>query len=271
LKDAAPLRPGFAIGVGAAAGFLSGLLGIGGGLVAGPALAARGLPLARALGTSVAMVGPVAAVGALAEGLTAPQHLAPGFALLLALGGQLGAPLGARALVRMPERVLRAAFVALLAYAAARNLGLSGAVPDAAVTGLAGAEALPRALAAAAIGVFAGVSASLFGIGGGLVAVPGLVFVVGGFDFHMAAGTSLLAMVPTALRAGWIAHRQGRVDFAAARALVPAAVVAAVAAVLLRNLQLDAVLLARVFGAFLLLAGARLWFAPPRAAGSGPA
>jgi len=88
--------------------------------------------------------------------------------------------------------------------------------------------------------------------------VPALVFLVGGFTFHEAAGTSLLAMVPTALRAAWLAGRDGRVVPGVARPLVMAALPAAAAAVLLRNLGLTPGVLARIFGIFLLYAFLRL-------------
>jgi len=48
-----------------------------------------------------------------------------------------------------------------------------------------------------AIGLAAGLLSGLFGVGGGTVIVPFLVFLVG-FDQRLAAGTSLAAIVPTA-------------------------------------------------------------------------
>ncbi len=49
-----------------------------------------------------------------------------------------------------------------------------------------------------AIGLAAGLLSGLFGVGGGTVIVPFLVFLVG-FDQRLAAGTSLAAIVPTAM------------------------------------------------------------------------
>ncbi|WP_404434174.1 sulfite exporter TauE/SafE family protein [Microbacterium lacus] len=48
------------------------------------------------------------------------------------------------------------------------------------------------------IGLAAGLLSGLFGVGGGTVIVPFLVFLVG-FDQRLAAGTSLAAIVPTAM------------------------------------------------------------------------
>lgn len=57
-------------------------------------------------------------------------------------------------------------------------------------------------------GAFTGLLSALFGVGGGLLMVPFMVVVLGG-DQHVAEGTSLLVIVPTAL-AGTIVHVRSR-------------------------------------------------------------
>ena len=259
MTEQAALRPAFGMLVGAAAGLLSGLLGIGGGLVVGPALALRGFTLPRALGTALWVVVPVAVMGVTTEIASASALLRPDTAAWLAAGGLFGAPWGARWVVRWPDGLLRAVFVLFLLFAAARSFGLvGGAAPSGALAGIGGGVPWLAALLSMGVGVLAGISSSLFGIGGGVVVVPGLVYLVGGFSFHAAAATSLLAMIPTAALGAWIARRQQRVDAASAAWLVPSAVVAAAAAVLLRNSSFDARSLAWTFGGFLLLVAARL-------------
>ena len=61
------------------------------------------------------------------------------------------------------------------------------------------------AIVVVAVGVCVGVVSALFGIGGGIVMVPFLVLVLGESQ-HVAVGTSLVVIVPTAL-AGVYAHR----------------------------------------------------------------
>ena len=74
---------------------------------------------------------------------------------------------------------------------------------------------LPVALGIVAFGVAVGVLSALFGIGGGIVMVPFMVLLLDGSQ-HLAEGTSLLVIVPTAI-AGVIAHsKRGFVDFRAA-------------------------------------------------------
>lgn len=46
-----------------------------------------------------------------------------------------------------------------------------------------------------ALGLFAGIAAGLFGIGGGIVLVPALVYIFG-LTQHQAQGTTLAIMVP---------------------------------------------------------------------------
>lgn len=66
------------------------------------------------------------------------------------------------------------------------------------------------------IGVFAGLMAGILGIGGGVIVVPGLVFVFHYTQFipeqaimHVAAGTSLAVMVSTAFAALLAHHKVG--------------------------------------------------------------
>jgi uncharacterized membrane protein YfcA len=114
---------------------------------------------------------------------------------------------------------------------------------------------LAVALVSLAIGVAVGVASALFGIGGGLLMVPYLVAL--GAGQHLAEGTSLLVIVPTAI-AGTIAHhKRGYVSFRHAWYLVPGGVAGALLGAFLAN-NMDAGLLQKVFGVFVLLMGARL-------------
>src|SRR3954447_1437117 len=63
---------------------------------------------------------------------------------------------------------------------------------------------------AIAIGLAAGVSSGMLGVGGGIIFVPGLVFVLG-LSQLSAESTSLLAIVPVALVGAWRQHGYGNV------------------------------------------------------------
>src|SRR3954469_3601338 len=63
---------------------------------------------------------------------------------------------------------------------------------------------------AIAIGLAAGVSSGMLGVGGGIIFVPGLVFVLG-LSQLAAESTSLLAIVPVALVGAWRQRSYGNV------------------------------------------------------------
>ncbi|QFY43219.1 sulfite exporter TauE/SafE family protein [Candidatus Methylospira mobilis] len=66
------------------------------------------------------------------------------------------------------------------------------------------------------IGVLSGVSAGFFGIGGGIVTVPALIYWAG-FSQHMATGTSLAVLLPPiGFAAAFEYYRHGNVDIRAA-------------------------------------------------------
>jgi uncharacterized membrane protein YfcA len=65
-------------------------------------------------------------------------------------------------------------------------------------------------IGAIAVGLGAGVIAGLLGVGGGVLFVPGLVFLLG-LGQHQAEATSLLAIVPVALVGTYRNDRYGNV------------------------------------------------------------
>lgn len=62
------------------------------------------------------------------------------------------------------------------------------------------------------LGLVAGTLSGLIGIGGGIIIVPALVFLVG-LSQHEAQGTTLALMVPpVGILAAWTYYKQGYVD-----------------------------------------------------------
>lgn len=183
------------IGVGLLAGFLAGLLGIGGGVVIVPLLSMvfeslgvaheRVLPLA--LGTSLATILLTSVSSARAHHLrgavdwSALRRLVPGI-LLGAGAGSLVAP-------RIPVFALRLFFACFLVFVAVQM-----ALPK--KSGAKEAKALPLGgwiLGGLAIGLVS----SLVGIGGGTLTVPFMIFA--GAAATVAVGTSAAAGFPIAL------------------------------------------------------------------------
>lgn len=99
--------------IGLAAGVVSGLLGVGGGVVMVPLLVTVvGLTQHKAHATSLAAIVPIAAVGAATFAIAGAVDYA--VAALLAIGSLVGAPLGARIMARSGEGALKIAFGILL-------------------------------------------------------------------------------------------------------------------------------------------------------------
>jgi hypothetical protein len=258
-------RPWVPAAIGAIAGFASGLLGVGGGFVVVPLLVVWGrTSAARAAGTSLAAILPIAVVGAghYYFGGGSP-HLNLTVAALVVLGSLPGAYLGARAVRHVPSRALQMALAVLLAaigaYEIARVLSGTHLTPP-------GQAVQPDALTAALVvgaALLIAAASGLAGVGGGILLVPAMVLGLG-MDQHVAQGTSLLAILPTAAIGALVHHRHGDVDIRAAALIggvgAPASVLGASLA-----LALPQAMLVLVFGSFLLAAAARMW---PRRAGA---
>ncbi len=111
--------------VGGLIGLLSALVGIGGGSLSVPYLAARRLPMVQAVGSAAAGGIPIAWGGTLGfvisgtgvAGLPGPHwgYISGGGFLGLALFSVITAPIGARLAHRLPPRRLKQGFAALLA------------------------------------------------------------------------------------------------------------------------------------------------------------
>ena len=192
------------IGVGLAAGMLSGLFGVGGGTVIVPML----VLLLRfdqrlAAGTSLAAIVPTATVGVVSYAVHGSVAWIP--ALILAAGAVVGAQIGTWLLARIPQNALRWGFVAFLAVVIVM---LYVVVPsrDAELV-----LTLGSIIGLVALGLFTGIMAGLLGVGGGVIVVPALMFLFGTSDL-IAKGTSLLMMIPTAV-SGTVGNlRRGNVD-----------------------------------------------------------
>jgi hypothetical protein len=117
-------------GIGAFAGLVSGLLGIGGGLVMVPLLAGwLGMPLKRALGTSLLAIVALVVPGTVVH--AALGHLDLGIGLALVVGAVPGARVGAAIALGARERTLRLVVGAgLLAIAVAYAIEQASAVLD---------------------------------------------------------------------------------------------------------------------------------------------
>lgn len=198
---------GRVIAVGIAAGLLSGMFGVGGGILIVPGLMwVASMEQRRAHGTSLAAVLPIALFGVVAY--IANDHVNVGAAIALTVGSLAGTLLGTAWLARAPKRLLSLLFAVLLVVSAARLLFELDTSREHALT-------VGSAAALVATGIVAGVLAGLLGIGGGVVMVPAMMLVLG-LSPVVAKGTSLAVIVPTAIIGTWRNRRNLNVHLRAA-------------------------------------------------------
>lgn len=192
-SDAAPsTKTAQVIVVGLVSGFLSGIFGVGGGILIVPALVlVLRLDQRLAHGTSLAAVLPIALSGTL--GYALDNKIDWTAALCLALGSAtIGAVVGTHLLQLVPRRGLALAFAGVLALTAVRM-----AVDNSDAAGR-GDLTVWTVVVFLLIGILAGTLAGLLGVGGGIVMVPAMVLLVG-ISAVVAKGTSLAVIIPTAI------------------------------------------------------------------------
>lgn len=234
---------------GAVGGFLSGMFGVGGGLVMVPLLMAFAhMDQRRASATSLVAIVPTALVGAL--GYTVGGQINFAAAGLIAIGGIVGAPVGSWLLRRLSLTWLRWLLFAVMLLAAARLILV---VP---VRGASLTLDLPTCLALVVLGLVMGVASGLFGIGGGIIVVPALMALFGVSDL-VAKGTSLLAMIPAAISGSIPNLRASLVKLTDGLIVGAAAVLASLGGVALAFLVPPA-LSGILFGAFLVVIAVRM-------------
>jgi uncharacterized membrane protein YfcA len=178
--------------VGLAAGFLSGLFGVGGGVLMVPALVLvlhMGQRLAH--GTSLAAIVPISIAGVAGYALEGEVDWAASLFLIIGSAG-LGARIGTHLLHVLPQRVLALVFASVLLITAVRMV-----LDDSDAAGRPDLT-IGAALGLVLVGVVAGTAAGLLGVGGGIVMVPAMVLFVG-IPAAAAKASSLAVIIPTAL------------------------------------------------------------------------
>ena len=185
------------LAIGALAGLLSGLFGVGGGFIMVPLFVIwLQLEQKTAHATSLLAIIFVALAGLV--GYVDSDNVNWMYALIIFSGGVLGMFVGVRVFEDISARTLGNLFAITLLLVSARLLW-SG-TPHQIFTGVL-ADALLML-----IGFSAGVLSGLLGIGGGVVIVPALIL-CSGLTAEQARGTSLVVIIGTAI-IGTILHNR---------------------------------------------------------------
>lgn len=187
------------LATGAGAGFVSGLLGIGGGAVMVPVSywlilgmgVSPDIAIRIAFATSLLVILPTAASGSWRHNKKNAVRWRT--ALVLGSSALAGGVVGATAAARLPSDVLETGFGALvLAIGLWMSLGI--------LPRLRRENAEPREdfRIVAACGFPIGMVSGLTGLGGGVLIVPVLVLALG-FPMHLAVGTSVASIILSSL------------------------------------------------------------------------
>lgn len=217
---AMPINALIVIGVGLAVGVLSGIFGVGGGFLITPILAVLAIPIEVAVATGAAQTVATSASGSLAQWRRRNIDLKMG-ALLLA-GGVVGAGLGVQIVayllsIGQIDLVISLCYVTLLGVlgllmliegtrAILRARGQTVPVAERRrhtwIHKLPWKTRFPRSklymsrLPPLALGAFVGVLGAIMGVGGGFVAVPAMVYLLG-MPTRVVIGTSLFQVFVT--------------------------------------------------------------------------
>jgi len=236
---------------GTAAGFLSAILGIGGGVILVTALVVfLRFDIKKAIGSSLATAIPVAFVGVLTHAILNISNIKIIPAVFVAIGSVVGARLGVNVMNKIKSDKLKKIFAILLFFVGLKLIGVVN-LPTAAIT-QAGSYPLLVIL-----GFAAGIASALFGIGGGIIMVP-MFYLFFGLSMHEAVPTSLLVILPTTFVGAHFHKDFNNVNYGAVKLLVPVALAGAVVGALLCNI-LPQTALSVLFGIVMLLCSVRIF------------
>jgi uncharacterized membrane protein YfcA len=232
--EVGPLRDLVTVALGFATGLLSGLFGVGGGVISQPGMRLLGLDPLIVIGTALPVIIPGATSGArryVREGLVhwpAVGATVPG-GLAAAVAGSLAAEH-----VPGDGHLLQLATAALLLLSSYRMAQAPSRVPvveplaetDAPKAPGSAPEGSSSVARFAAIGVVSGLLSGLLGIGGGVIMVPAFVHFVR-MEVKSAIATSLVCVglfaVPGAITHAVLGHVDWRVAAALIVGVIPGA------------------------------------------------
>lgn len=190
-------------------GFSLGLTGGGGSIFAVPMLIyGLGTTAREAVAISLAAVGATSLLGAMLRWRAKELELRGG--IIFALGGLVGAPFGTAINARLPEALVLIGFAGLMVLVGRRMWG--GKKPTASQRPSPCGQLvddrvqLTRKCIAVLLGAGfqVGVLSGIFGVGGGFIIVPALIFVTG-IPIHRAVTTSLL-VIAVICASGVVSH-----------------------------------------------------------------
>lgn len=181
---------------GVTVGFITGLLGVGGGFILVPIifflLLNMGidptLAIRIAFGTSLAIILPTAISSA--YGHYRKKQVQIKASVFLGISGFLGGVTGGYVATHAPEDILKTIFGLVMLFVAIRLLFFQEPIQH--------REKIENILIFLLVGFTAGVMSGLIGIGGGIILIPVMVLIMG-YSMKEASGTSSAVIIITSL------------------------------------------------------------------------
>lgn len=204
VKESKGFQTAVGLVIGLVGGFLSGLAGVGGGIIMVPLMTGLGrLSQHKAHGTSLVAIVFTGAIGA----ATYFSHGTVDWtvAVLLAATAIVTARFGALYAHSLSEKKLKKAFGVFLIVVSAMLI-LKGYLLQATFV----LAWWIKVIMLLITGLVAGFLSGMMGVGGGAIMVP-LMVILAGMGQHLAQGTSLLAMVPISVSGAVTHYRLGNV------------------------------------------------------------
>lgn len=219
-SDVARYSIGRVVAIGIGAGLLSGMFGVGGGILVVPALMmVLRFDQRLANGTSLGALLPISVASLVTY--WSRDNVDWAMAAWLIAGALGGAILGTRLIHILPRRVLGYLFAATLTITAIRLYVPMTADGRDAITA-------STAISLLIIGLVAGTLAGLLGIGGGIVMVPAMVVLFSELNV-VAKGTSVAVIIPTSIMGTWRNWKADNIDLKVATIVGFGGIVSAVA------------------------------------------
>ena len=230
--------------IGAVAGLLGALLGIGGGIIVVPALTELyGVPFQHAVAASLVVI--IASSSASSASYVERGVANVRVGVVLELATVAGSLAGSAVAGLAPVRVLKVLFALVALYAAAILWAQRHAVSEEVDAGSLEVRGWGTGLAASAV---AGAVSGMLGVGGGIFKMPAMTLAMG-IPFKVAAATSNFMIGVTAAAGAYVYFARGDLDPQLAAPLV----VGVFAGALLGSSILSRLPARRLQGAFALL------------------
>jgi len=233
-------------------GFSSAALGIGGGVTMVPSLTLLfKLDIKKAVGISLTTIIPVATVGVVTYFVLNYSYIRIFVALLIIVGSVVGPKYGVTIASKVSSNLLTKLFSIFLLFAGLKLIGVIN-IP----IGYNSNSIIYPLLVV--LGLFAGLSSAMFGIGGGVIMVPVLNLFFG-LTIHESIATSLTVIIPTTIAGAFFHNKINGISKSEIKYLIPTALIGAVVGALTTS-NLPEVTLKFVFGLFLMLCSFIIFF-----------